>query len=89
MSEYRVSWEMPPPISSVADYEGRFGKGVWPTLSIKEWEALPWRPCENITDDHDGAHDQFTQLRAWADTHEQPIRNVRIEQRDPNAWVAL
>ena len=80
---------MPPPAVVAYDYEEIYGPNVWRTLSQEQWDALPWSQVVNITDDHDGAHDQYTVLAQWADTHEQPIRNVKIEQRQPNEWAEM
>jgi hypothetical protein len=91
MTEYRVSWEMPPPTVVAYDYEDVYGRDVWKRLTPRQWGSLPWRTSENITDNHDDAHDQYATLKGWAETHEQPIRNVTIEERPspaPNeGWV--
>lgn len=85
--QYRVSWEMPSAIMVAAyDWEAIYGPDVWPKLTDEQWDALPWAPSENVTGDHDAAHDQFTQLTTWADSHQQPIRNVKIEQRPFDGW---
>lgn len=84
--QYRVSWEMPPPTFVALDCEDIFGPGVWPKLSPADWDALPWQLAVNVTDDLEGAVDQYRGLVEWADTHAQPIRNVRIERRTPPEW---
>ena len=68
---------MPSPLL-VAEVESARGELVWPTLSYLEWEALPWRPVENVTDDEALARAQYQRLRDWADTHAQPIRSVQV-----------
>lgn len=76
---------MPSPLL-VAEVESARGELVWPTLSYLEWEALPWRPVENVTDDEARARAQYQRLRDWADTHAQPIRSVRLASAAPGAW---
>lgn len=88
--EYRVSWESPPPPVVVYDWEQVHGRDVWPTLSDEQWEALPWKPSERVAEDYEDVHAQYVQLQTWEQTHQQPIRNVKIQQRQrftPTRWV--
>lgn len=88
--QYRVSWEMPPAIMFVADYEDRHGKDVWPTLTEEEWNELPWAPCARVVDDRiEAVLPQFKQLSSWAESHEQPVRNVKLEKRTPAEWEEI
>lgn len=83
---FRVSWEMPPPTVVAFEYEDRYGPGIWRTLTDQQWDALPWHPVVNETDD-DSCLDQYRQLKEWAETHEQPIRNVKLERQvSQPAW---
>jgi vancomycin resistance protein YoaR len=75
-TEYRLSWESPSP-HECAVIEAQYGHDVWPTYN---WESIfSWHRTEKITDD---ASAQYNTLKAWAKTREQPIRNVRLEQRE-------
>jgi hypothetical protein len=77
-TEYRLSWEMPD-MFTAADLEARFGRDLRGHLSDEEWDALPWKaPTVRITTD---PWDQYNGLKQWAETREQPIRNVRLERR--------
>ena len=82
--EYRLSWEMPADHWLVAGIEQQHGKNVWPRW---DWDTLgEWRRTE-VVFRGDERLDQYNQLRRWAETREQPIRNVRLERRkapDPN-----
>ena len=76
--EYRLTFESISPFQA-DEMEQRHGKGVWPRLAEHAWDALSWRkPTVKITTD---PWDQYRTLKRWADTHEQPIRNVILEQR--------
>ena len=86
--EYRLSWEGIGAFNA-ADMETLHGPKVWPTLSDADWEALPWQqPTVKIDTD---PWQQFNTLRRWAETHEQPIRKVRLEQREvpdiDSGWI--
>lgn len=86
-TEFLVEWEMPPPQVTAFDYEDRYGPGVWLRLTEQQWEALPWRASEGrVTTDYGEALDQYRQLKRWADSHEQPIRNVKLSARRPPEW---
>lgn len=77
-TEYRLSWEMPTP-HECDGYEQLNGKTVWQRFS---WEQLhlTWHRHE-ITFTDDARMGQYHNLRDWAMTKEQPIRNVKLEQR--------
>lgn len=81
--EYRLSWEMPD-TRQVEIIERRYGKAVWRTLSMGSWEQLSWRPTSREDDQFADIADQHAQLKLWADTHQQPIRNVLLERRPKN-----
>jgi hypothetical protein len=90
MFEYRVSWETPPPTVITYDWEHKHGRRVWPRLTQEQWDGLPWKPAERITEDYDSAHNQWVLLRGWADTHSRPVRHVKIQQRErftSQRWV--
>jgi hypothetical protein len=89
-TEFLVSWEMPPATVTAYDYEDLYGRDVWLRLTAQQWEALPWKAASgHVTTDYDNALDQYRQLAAWADSHEQPIRNVKLEQRRPPEWTPV
>lgn len=56
------------------------------------WEAImfgtDWHPSERVTSDEADARDQYDTLREWERTGEEPIRNVRLERREPSEWKA-
>lgn len=75
--EYRLSWEMPADVHLIAGIEQRYGRGIWPTY---DWDTLgEWKRTEVVF--HDNRFDQYNQLKRWAATREQPIRNVVLERR--------
>lgn len=78
-SRYRLSWESIDP-HQAADMERRFGRGVWRTLSQDAWDQLSWHPVVKEADTPADVTAQHDNLKAWADSHEQPIRNVRLER---------
>lgn len=79
--EYRLSWEMPADNWKVAEIEQRQGRDIWPTY---DWDTLgEWEQIEVVwkdTEENDRL-DQHAQLKRWAETREQPIRNVKLEWR--------
>jgi hypothetical protein len=84
--EWRLRFESIDPHEAEA-WEVRNGRGVWPRLTDKRWDALPWLPpTERVSDDESDIRDQHATLCAWAETHEQPIRNVVLECRTASQW---
>jgi hypothetical protein len=93
----RVSWEMVLPFAD----GGRFYRGDDPachpaqvpdefwTKSSREVEVNP--SAERLGDDPagDGLLDQAVTLRRWAETGEQLIRNVKLEQCPDPVWVEV
>lgn len=78
-TEYRLSWESLPS-HFCADVEAKSGRGIWGALTPSEWDALPWRePTVKVTTD---PWQQYNTLKEWSESHDQPIRNVRLEQRE-------
>lgn len=58
------------------------GKGVWPRLTEAEWDALPdWHRTTVVFVGNERMR-QYHTLKRWAETHEQPIRNVTLEKRE-------
>lgn len=89
-TEFLVRWEMPPATVTAYEYEDRYGRDVWLRLSAEQWNALPWKPSSgHVTTDYDSALDHYRRLSRWADSHEQPIRNVKLEQRRPPEWTEV
>lgn len=80
MHEYRLSWDMPD-ITRVAEVEERYGKDVW---SVLEWDDLDLGRWHEVVVLFTGETrmDQYNRLKIWAETKEQPIRNVRLQSRD-------
>jgi len=88
ITQYRLSWESPTDSWLIASIENRFGKAVWRRY---DWDKLgEWHRTEVV---FTGAErmDQYNTLRRWADTREQPIRNVLLECREAplpsEGWV--
>lgn len=78
--EYRLSWEMPTDNWKVAEIEQQHGKAIWPRY---DWDTLEWRQTEVIwrEGEREDGLDQYETLKNWAETREQPIRNVKLEWR--------
>lgn len=81
MKQYRLQWRTIPSIVA-AEMEDRYGRNVWKSLTDAMWEALPWAEKPTSVVFTDGRFDQYTTLRRWADSHDQPIRDVVLEQRE-------
>lgn len=89
-TEFLVEWEMPPPNVTAFEYEDRYGPGVWLRLTREQWDGLPWKASAgHVTTDHEQALDQYRKLAEWADSHEQPIRNVKLSARKPPEWTEV
>jgi hypothetical protein len=75
-TRYRLEWES---IDShqAADIELMFGKGIWPKMPEGQWDALSWHPVSKEGTEL-GLRDQYQTLKKWAESHKQPIRNVRL-----------
>lgn len=77
--EYRLSWESPKDFHLIAAIEDRYGKNVWPNY---DWETLgEWLRTEVVFIGND-RFDQYHTLKRWAETREQPIRDVLLEKRE-------
>jgi hypothetical protein len=87
MMEYRLSWEMPIDHWKISEIETIHGRDVWPKY---DWDTLEWHQQEVVwRDGNEGDHfDQHATLKQWAETREQPIRNVKLEWRpiDVGNW---
>lgn len=86
--QYRVSWEMPPAITGVANFEGEPGFCGWADFDWSRLDGL-WMEHENVTSDSDEALDQYRQLKIWADNKTQPIKNPKIQTRPESGWTDL
>lgn len=81
----RLSWESINPHTAAA-YEAEYGRGIWQRL---DWTLLDdeWHDTsvEFTGDERIG---QYRTLLRWAETREQPIRNVVLERgtRPEVAW---
>ena len=53
------------------------------------WDRIPWeyRLIERETSDERSARDQFNKLKEWAETHEQPIKDVELLCAEQAAWT--
>lgn len=78
VTEYRLSWESPDPWKCAA-VEDAYGKRIWPSY---DWDSLgDWHRTEVVFLYRDDRMGQYHTLKQWAETREQPIRNVRLEKR--------
>lgn len=77
MSEevFRLSWEAIAPHRAAA-IEDTLGRGCWPDLP---WDDFEWR-ATSVEFTGNERMGQYQTLKRWADTREQPIRNVRLER---------
>ncbi len=84
--EWRLSWEMADPhwcANTVAEH----GKGVYKTIPDDAWDNLPWcPPIVKVVQTWPEIKNQYETLRRWAETHEQPVRNVKLESRTAGDW---
>ena len=88
---YKVVFESISPFQA-AEMVSRYGKGVWRTLTDAQWEALEWtRPITSDSSTPNVLRDQYRTLVAWAESHEQPIRNVHFfkAQEQEASWKEL
>lgn len=87
--EYRLRFDTID-MTQAAEMEARCGRGVWLALNDKEWDGLRWHTVEKVTTD---PWDQYNRLCQWAESHEQPIRDVTLHRRvipDPDTgWEAV
>ncbi len=65
-----------------------FSPDEWlgPYLAIGEGD---WRSSENTTADEADARSQYAQLLEWETAQSQPIRNVKLERREPGPWITV
>lgn len=82
---YRLEWESADP-DLVDEMERREGRDVWPRLTEHEWESLPWHPVSREADTPLHITEQCRNLSTWAESHEQPIRNVRLLRSGAPTW---
>lgn len=78
MREYRLTWETADP-QQCAAMEYSLGKDCWPRV---DFDSLKWHKSGPVLFTSEERLDQYRNLKAWADSHEQPIRNVLLEQRE-------
>lgn len=78
MIQRRLTFETLSPFVA-ADIEYRRGRTVWPSM---DFSALwPWyKSVVEFTGDD--RMDQYRTLKSWAETRQQPIRNVKLEERE-------
>lgn len=87
-ARYRVQFETIAP-HQAAEAEARYGHDVWAHLLAAQWESLAWSPVISEKDSERSARLQYDGLRDWAETHEQPIRNVQLARSTVGAWETL
>lgn len=80
-TEWRVSWEMVTPFSRADLYTAN--EFIGPISALDE---LDWSPTENVTQDEEQARQQYLTLMGWEQAGSQPIRNVKLESREPRKW---
>lgn len=86
---YRVTFETVD--AQYADQmQARFGENVWFTIGKHQWETMPWHSVTSEGDEDNGILDQHMTLKRWAQTHEQPIRGVKLERQvSQPVWEAI
>lgn len=85
-SRYRLTFESIDPFQAY-EMVRRHGKAIWPQLNQEDWDALQWLPPISKESEMPAElQAQYETLSAWAASHEQPIRNVRIERQTAGAW---
>lgn len=75
-----------------SDMEAKYGKGVWLACPDDMWDGLPWSTPTVVMFVDDDRMDQYNTLKRWAETHEQPIRDVKLEERPlrpDDGWVEV
>ncbi len=83
-SRYRLEWESVDPWFA-AEQEAVFGGHVWSSTPREAWAVLPWHPVSRESESRASIEAQYRQLKAWAESREQPIRNVRL-LRSATLW---
>lgn len=74
---YRLEWESIDTHQADA-MEQAHGTGVWQRLDSAQWDSLSWHRSHRETDSPLDIEAQYERLTSWAETHEQPVRNVRL-----------
>ena len=83
---YRLEFQTIAP-AQAEDLELRHGRKIWQSLSETEWANLQWLPT--VVRESDFPLDlkaQAEKLLEWAETYEQPIRNVRLLSASAPVW---
>lgn len=78
-TRWRVEFESIDP-HHAAEYEALRGSGVWRSLTDDEWDRLSWHPVSREDASESSIRAQYEALSAWAESREQPIRNVRMSR---------
>lgn len=76
---YRLTFESIDPVQA-ATFEQHYGPAIWRNLSDREWDNLLWHEVSREADAPGDIEAQYRNLLMWERTHEQPIRNVRLER---------
>lgn len=55
------------------------------------WDEIPWNDylTERETNDEGSARDQYEGLCKWAESHEQPIKDVRLFHAGDSQWLEV
>ena len=48
-----------------------------------------WAPVERVTSNEADARDQYEVLKGWAEAGIEPVRDVKLEIREPSEWRFL
>jgi len=75
-TQYRLQWDMPSPM---------WAAGFEHIKDFTElWSNIPWRnhPIVKETEDIEQIKDQYKTLQEWEETKRQPIKNVKLFQRE-------
>ena len=85
---YRLTFDTIDP-HQAEQLEYQYGPKIWPTLTDQQWAMLRWHPVSKTADTPGAITEQYRNLVMWERTHEQPIRNVRLERSVTNAWESV
>ena len=58
-------------------------------MSSEQWDTLEWYPVTSENKNEHVLRDQYQRLLLHSQNHEQPIRNVKMFQREASNWTEI